>query len=172
MTHKDLVSINSASKRLRGSSPILSERLKNILEKQKMEHTLGDIFNAQREFNTSVIPELYEKIKTDEAYRKRWLFQYNLAMQQEQAELIDSLNWKWWKKGKDNWDNVKVELIDILHFWVSMCTVAGMDSKEVMDLYFKKNKLNHKRQDEGYKEGTYDKYKDGVEDNINEVLNG
>ena len=45
----------------------------------------------------------------------------------------------------------------MLHFWVSMCTIAGLDADEVINLYLKKNQLNHKRQNEGYKEGTYDK---------------
>ena len=47
-----------------------------------------------------------------------------------------------------------------------MCTIAGLTAEDVVDLYFKKNKLNHDRQDGGYKDGTYDKYKDGVEDNV------
>ena len=58
----------------------------------------------------------------------------------------------------------------MLHFWVSMCTVAGIDADDVIDLYLKKNKLNHKRQDEGYKEGNYAKVVDGVEDNKTYVL--
>ena len=92
-------------------------------------------------------------------------------MSQESSEAIDSLNWKWWKQDDDDWDNVKVELVDMLHFWVSMCTIAGLDAKDVYDLYAKKNKLNFKRQDEGYQEGTYDKYQDGVEDNRLHVIN-
>jgi hypothetical protein len=51
-----------------------------------------------------------------------------------------------------------------------MCTIADMDANEVMELYAKKNQLNFKRQDEGYKEGTYDKMKGGVEDNVVHVL--
>ena len=86
-------------------------------------------------------------------------------MLQESAEAIDSLNWKWWKKDEEDWDNIKIELVDILHFWVSMCTIAGLSAEDVVDLYFKKNQLNHDRQNQGYKEGTYDKVKDGVEDN-------
>ena len=84
---------------------------------------------------------------------------------------MDSLNWKWWKKDKDDWDNVKVELVDMLHFWVSMCTIAGMDAQDVFDLYQKKHQLNVKRQDEGYKDGSYQKYdENGVEDNVVHVL--
>ena len=60
----------------------------------------------------------------------------------------------------------------MLHFWVSMCTVAGLEPDEVYDLYFKKHKLNEKRQDEGYKDGTYNKVVNGVEDNVTHVLKG
>ena len=100
-----------------------------------------------------------------------WFLNFELALKQESAEAIDSLNWKWWKKDEDDWDNAKVELVDMLHFWVSMCTIAGMDAAEVMTLYFKKNDLNFKRQDEGYQKGTYQKVDaDGVEDNQKYVL--
>ncbi len=58
----------------------------------------------------------------------------------------------------------------MLHFWVSMCTIAGLDADEVINLYLKKNQLNHKRQNEGYNEGTYDKNAGGVEDNRIHVL--
>jgi len=38
----------------------------------------------------------------------------------ESAELIDSLNWKWWKKGKDDIENAKMEVTDIFFFSISM----------------------------------------------------
>ena len=130
---------------------------------------LQNIFDEQIRLNLKINPDLYTEISDPDVRRQRFM-QFELAMRQESAEAIDSLNWKWWKKDDDNWDNVKVELVDILHFWVSMCTIAGLDAKSVMDLYFKKNKLNHKRQESGYKEGTYAKYVDGVEDNVRDVL--
>jgi dimeric dUTPase (all-alpha-NTP-PPase superfamily) len=130
---------------------------------------LQDIFDEQIRLNLKINPNLYTEMSDPDVRRQRFM-QFELAMRQESAEAIDSLNWKWWKKDDDNWDNVKIELIDILHFWVSMCTVAGLDAKSVMALYFKKNKLNHKRQEHGYQEGTYDKYQGGVEDNVREVL--
>jgi dimeric dUTPase (all-alpha-NTP-PPase superfamily) len=125
---------------------------------------LNDIFKEQIKLNEKINPDLYKEIADPEVRRRRFL-DFELALRQESCEAVDSLNWKWWKKDDDDWDNVKIELVDMLHFWVSMCTVSGLEAQEVYDLYFKKNKLNHKRQDEGYNEGTYDKYKDGVEDN-------
>ncbi len=131
---------------------------------------LQDVFDKQIELNKRINPALYKDIKTNEDLKRQWFLNFELAMRQESAEAVDSLNWKWWKKDGDDWDNVKVELVDMLHFWVSMCTLVGMDAKEVFELYAKKNKLNFKRQDEGYKDGTYDKMKDGVEDNVTHVL--
>eukprot|EP00760_Papus_ankaliazontas_P010484 PhM_4_TR14295/c0_g1_i1/m.29865 len=53
-----------------------------------------------------------------------------LAVTLECSELIDSYPWKWWKsvKAAPNYDNVKIELVDILHFSLSGCmqvTAAG-----------------------------------------------
>ena len=132
--------------------------------------TLQAIFEKQKELNLRINTSLYEDIQSDAELKRKWFLNFLLAMQQEAAESVDSLNWKWWKKGEDDWDNIKVELVDMLHFWVSMCTVAGLSADDVIDLYFKKNKLNFKRQDEGYKEGTYDKNKGGIEDNRIHVL--
>ncbi|MEK9727810.1 MAG: dUTPase [Candidatus Margulisiibacteriota bacterium] len=131
--------------------------------------SLQEIFEEQIRLNEKINPDLYKEISDPEVKRQRFL-QFELAMRQESAEAIDSLNWKWWKKDDDDWDNIKIELVDILHFWVSMCTVAGLDADEVINLYLKKNQLNHKRQNEGYKDGTYDKNANGIEDNRVHVL--
>tara|TARA_A100001015_G_scaffold318284_1_gene437725 strand:+ start:3116 stop:3526 length:411 start_codon:yes stop_codon:yes gene_type:complete len=133
--------------------------------------SLKDIFDEQIRLNEKINPDLYTEIDDPEIKRQRFL-QFELALRQESAEAVDSLNWKWWKKDDDDWGNIKIELVDMLHFWVSMCTVAGLDADEVINLYLKKNELNHKRQNEGYKEGTYEKVKDGVEDNQTYVLEG
>ena len=132
--------------------------------------SLEQIFEQQKKLNTRINSRLYEDIQTDPQLKREWFLKFEKALSQESAEAIDSLNWKWWKQDHDDWDNVKVELVDMLHFWVSMCTIAGLEATDVFELYQKKNKLNFKRQDEGYQEGTYDKYKDGVEDNRLHVL--
>ena len=131
--------------------------------------SLKEIFDEQIRLNEKINPDLYSEINDPEIKRQRFL-QFELAMRQEAAEAIDSLNWKWWKKDDDDWDNIKIELVDMLHFWVSMCTIAGLDADEAIRMYLKKNQLNHKRQNEGYKEGNYEKVVDGVEDNKVYVL--
>lgn len=131
--------------------------------------SLEAVFEEQIRLNEKINPDLYSEIKDPEIRLRRFL-DFELALRQESAEAVDSLNWKWWKKDEDDWGNVKVELVDMLHFWVSMCTVADLQPKDVFDLYLKKNQLNHKRQAEGYKEGHYQKVVDGVEDNKTYVL--
>jgi dimeric dUTPase (all-alpha-NTP-PPase superfamily) len=122
------------------------------------------LFEKQKELNTRIEPDLYKKMSNPD-FRRMWFLNYTLALQQEIGEAIDSTQWKWWKKGEDDWDNIKIELVDMLHFWISMCQVADMDANEVKELYLKKNELNHTRQNKGYKEGTYQKVVDGKEDN-------
>jgi dimeric dUTPase (all-alpha-NTP-PPase superfamily) len=67
------------------------------------------------------------------------------------AELIDSVPWKWWAKYQEfDVQNAKVEVVDLFHFLISLAQVLGMDASDVHDLYNQKNKLNFKRQDDGY----------------------
>lgn len=87
----------------------------------------------------------------DEAGKTQWVLNYTRAMQQEMAELIDSVPWKWWAKYQ-NFDeqNARVEVIDLFHFLVSLAQVLGMSAEDVYAAYVKKNEVNHARQDSGY----------------------
>lgn len=137
------------------------------------------IFDKQYELNKRILKERhgqdYDKLcdqeqNEEENIRQRikWILNYNRAQIHESIELEDSLPWKWWKDmelKEIDWDNIRVELIDELHFWVSKCQLAGLDPQKLADLYIKKNKLNQVRQDKGYG-STYQKYdENGVEDN-------
>ena len=123
-----------------------------------------EIYEMQRQLNTRTVGQPVDE-KMSEEDRLRWMLNYNLAQAQEQAELTDSLDWKWWKKGENDWQNIRIELVDELHFWMSKCQIAGLSAQDIIDLYKKKNALNWKRQEEGYKEGRYEKVVDGREDN-------
>ena len=86
-----------------------------------------------------------------------WIQKQTLAMLSEMAELLNEVNFKWWKNPKPVDDHaVKEELVDILHFFVSMCLRAGMTPQEMYDIYMEKNRENFNRQlglsqKEGYK---------------------
>jgi len=73
------------------------------------------------------------------------------AMLHEIIELEDELGWKWWKKRtKAETDQIKEELIDVFHFWLSIALDLEMDEKSIMNEYEKKLKINHERQNHGY----------------------
>jgi dimeric dUTPase (all-alpha-NTP-PPase superfamily) len=87
----------------------------------------------------------------DETTKAKWILNYCLAIRQEVAELTDSVPWKWWAKyQKYDEQNVRVEIVDILHFLISLAQVAGMSADDVFQAYRKKNEVNFKRQESGY----------------------
>jgi dimeric dUTPase (all-alpha-NTP-PPase superfamily) len=157
----------------------------------------------------------------NEWYRAIWM---------EASEMLEHYGWKWWKKQDPDVMQVKLEVVDIVHFALSIrleqgqsldetaalissefenvmqaedfrktieCLalltltdqgahftfIAGimkymdMSFDELYEIYVGKNVLNMFRQDNGYKEGTYNKVWNGREDNeyladIMKQLNG
>ncbi|WP_323845588.1 dUTP diphosphatase [Microbulbifer magnicolonia] len=47
-------------------------------------------------------------------------FAWYRAIWVESAELLDHFGWKWWKKQEPDMDQVKLELVDIWHFGLSL----------------------------------------------------
>lgn len=89
--------------------------------------------------------------RMDEAEKTRWILNYCRAMSQELAELTDSVPWKWWAKyQKFDEQNAKVEMVDLLHFLISIAQVLGLSADDVFAAYVKKNEVNLRRQDDGY----------------------
>ncbi len=104
---------------------------------------LNEIFALQKAFNDDLI----ERRGLNDIPDEKWIQMQTLAMMSEMAELIDEVNFKWWKTPKPvNPDNVKEELVDILHFFVSMCLRAHMSADELYERYLLKNKENFDRQ--------------------------
>jgi len=109
---------------------------------------LEEIFQMQDALNQRIGVSLPPA--TDEE-KAKWVLNYTRAMQQETAELIDSVPWKWWAKyQKFDEQNAKVEVVDMFHFLVSLAQTLGMTSEDVYQAYLKKNAVNHERQDSGY----------------------
>ncbi|MEX1034131.1 MAG: dUTP diphosphatase [Cellvibrionaceae bacterium] len=57
-------------------------------------------------------------------YRAIWI---------ECAEMLDHYGWKWWKKQSPDIEQVKLELIDIWHFGLSMLLLEGRTAAQVSD---------------------------------------
>lgn len=109
---------------------------------------LQRIFEMQEELNARIGVNLKD---IDEGEQAKWVLNYSRAMQQEMAELIDSVPWKWWAKYQTfDKQNARVEVIDLFHFLISMAQTLGMSADDVYDAYVAKNKVNHQRQESGY----------------------
>ncbi len=104
---------------------------------------LDTIFALQKGFQ--------EKIKKERGLEdipmEQWLQKQTLAMVSELAELLEEVNFKWWKNPHElDAGNIREELADILHFFVSMCLEAGMTADDLFTVYAGKNKENFDRQ--------------------------
>jgi dimeric dUTPase (all-alpha-NTP-PPase superfamily) len=111
---------------------------------------LRELFRMQKALNER-IGVLTDQM--DEAEKTKWVLNYCRAMTQELAELTDSVPWKWWAKyQKFDEQNARVEVVDLLHFLISLAQVLGMSADDVFQAYLKKNEVNFKRQESGYSE--------------------
>lgn len=107
-----------------------------------------EIFRMQAALNERIGVRL-PPASTEE--KTKWVLNYTRALQQETAELIDSVPWKWWAKYQTfDEQNAKVEVVDLFHFLVSLAQTLGMTAEDVYQAYLKKNAVNHQRQDSGY----------------------
>ena len=120
---------------------------------------LADIFELQGELNRRIgydTPALHDNFDPHSA--GKWLMDYIMASANELEELRDCTFWKHWckeaKAGErfkiHDLQNARVEVIDLLFFWVSMAQCVGLTAEEVHDLYTQKLSINHKRQDNDY----------------------
>lgn len=104
----------------------------------KLEH----IFALQAAFDEKLIQQ-----RQLEGDVETWIQREVLAIISELGELLAEVNFKWWKNPKPvDTDAIKEEMIDILHFFVSMCLKAGFSAEDVYQAYLEKNQENFRRQ--------------------------
>ncbi|HLS27404.1 MAG TPA: dUTPase [Opitutales bacterium] len=109
---------------------------------------LERIFDLQKALNDRIGVNTSD---LSEAEQTKWVLNYSRAMQQELAELVDSVPWKWWAKYQEfDRQNARVEVVDLFHFLVSLAQALGMTADDVFEAYEKKNQVNHSRQESGY----------------------
>ena len=109
---------------------------------------LENIFDLQEQLNPRIGVNMKDM---DDDERAKWILNYVRAMQQELAELTDSVPWKWWANYQAfDKQNAKVEIVDLFHFLISLAQVMGMSAEDIHEAYLKKNQVNHERQEKGY----------------------
>ena len=103
---------------------------------------LVEIFRLQKQFDTA----LAEKRGLD-FDQETWIQKEILAIISELSEVLDEVNFKWWKDPQTiDHERLKEEIVDVLHFFVSMCIKAGIGPEELYQAYLEKNKENINRQ--------------------------
>lgn len=87
-----------------------------------------------------------------EAQRERWTKEFVVCILDECSEVLGQINWKHWKKERQQVDQheVRFEVIDLLHFVLSLAIVWGMTADDVAAYYLAKSDENVKRQKRGY----------------------
>ena len=85
-----------------------------------------------------------------------WLRNYLAALKAEAVEIDESLLWKWWSKDRIDLQNIRVEIVDLMHFLTSLALVAGLSAEDFHRLYTRKHEVNRQRQDQGYSKATKD----------------
>ncbi len=120
---------------------------------------LKDMFERQGQLNQRIgydTKSLRERF--DPLTAGQWLNDYLIAAGNELEELRDCTFWKHWcseaQQGQrfaiHNLQNARVEVIDLLFFWISMAQCVGLNADDVYELYLKKLNVNHARQDGEY----------------------
>lgn len=117
-----------------------------IFQKRGISGSDGQILSMAR---------LLEQARSGEALgpnseTAKWLANFLKAHDDESRELSEELPWKWWSKDTLDLQAIRVEIVDMLHFWISLALASGMDAADVARVYKGKHEINEKRQDEGY----------------------
>jgi len=120
-----------------------------IFAKKDIRDREGNILTMDTLKSEAAGGELGPNTKVNE-----WLGKYLQALDDESRELKEELLWKWWSKDHLDMQNIRVEIVDQLHFWVSLALTAGMDAETVFGVYMRKNAVNHQRQEGGYSKAT------------------
>lgn len=120
--------------------------LKELFEQQaKLNKRIG--------FDASAMRENFDPLVAG-----KWINNFLMAMSNELEELRDCTYWKHWcseaQEGRrfelNDLQNARVEVIDMLFFWISLAQCLGLDADDVMAIYQQKLSVNHRRQDTGY----------------------
>jgi hypothetical protein len=79
-----------------------------------------------------------------------WLNKYLWALMTECEEVKEELLTKWWSVKEINIPNIQKEVVDTLHFFISMAITSGFDAPSLVQAYMEKNAENFRRLDSGY----------------------
>ena len=83
-----------------------------VFQKKEIKDSSGAILNTESLFKMGQI----DTPKGPNSETNQWLSKYLEALNDESRELKEELLWKWWSKDSLNMQNIRVEIVDQLHF--------------------------------------------------------
>lgn len=109
---------------------------------------LKEIIRLQGEINKAFLNPLTLNTKEKE----QWTLNLIHALTSELEEVKDQINWKWWSKQRKDVDiiELKYEIIDLMHFVLSLALLWGMDENEIYRMFVAKARENLDRQKRNY----------------------
>lgn len=146
------------------------QSLQPVPDAERTNHPdrLGDIFDTQAYFLKMVadrpaIDFTQDPLSPEDAQvLSEWVGEYAKCLMMESSELMDWTPWKHWsvrlgnkKDGEivpwslDHIREMRMECADILCFLVNACSVLGMASQDLYDIYREKADINLARQATG-----------------------
>lgn len=143
---------------------------------EQLENMLKSMLITQARLNEKTNGKFYITNKYRTENTNKFIY-YPMCIKMEVAELVDSLPWKHWKHANSAYDmdNIKVELIDILHFALSIHIDHIAATKE--DITTKPHSatdiVNHyldflsKEESEVYKLNTFKQIVTNVDESLN-----
>ena len=110
---------------------------------------LDQIFALQRRFQE----DLVRRRGLQDIDEMEWVQKAAMALMVELSEVLEEARYKWWKRNPPvEAAKLHEELVDVFHFFVTMCLAAGMDAEDLYRGYLAKQAENVRRQ-----EGTGDR---------------
>jgi len=108
----------------------MSEIQKELITKEQVT----EIVELQITLNNNTCGMGWEETRTTDKGRK---LDFMLAFILEVSEAIESTPWKWWKSidAKPDYNNIKIELVDALHFLISDMLLV-VDKEKVIELLY------------------------------------
>ena len=109
----------------------------NEVQLQKDIKLFLELLELQTAFNDKTNGECWVGGKTKDGNEIDWF----LCIRQEASELIDCFPWKHWKdlSAPINWENAKIEMVDILHFILSQLKTfafnSNMTNEEIITMW-------------------------------------
>ena len=77
---------------------------------KQIKKRLEEMYQAQLKLTDMILPKWRKQLKK---------YNFESAVITEVGEALESAGYKWWKKNTIDKDNIKIELIDILHFMLN-----------------------------------------------------